>query len=156
MLILIPMIAGSVLFIVLSTHHQLILGEPVGNRPLPDWGLILANVFILLVGVLVPVAVMTFKLRVAVSPDRLTVDYGILARNQAPVSDIERAEAVDYRPIRDYGGWGLRSSFRSGRRAYTVSGSRGVEVDLVDGRRWLIGSQRPVELVRAIDRAREP
>jgi len=55
-----------------------------------------------------------------------------------------------YRPIAEYGGWGIRGIGRD--RAYNVSGDRGVQLELVDGRRILIGSQRPDELDAAIAR----
>ena len=56
-------------------------------------------------------------------------------------------------PIREYGGWGIRG-FRS-KRAYNVTGDRGVELTLVDGRKVGIGSRRAGELADAIAGARE-
>jgi hypothetical protein len=66
-------------------------------------------------------------------------------------SEILRCEAVEYRPIRDYGGWGLRGSDQH--RCFNARGHRGVRLELVDGRRVLLGSQRPEELAAAIARA---
>ena len=57
--------------------------------------------------------------------------------------DIESCESVTYRPIRDFGGWGVRYG-RSG-KAYNVYGKRGVQLVFTDGRRLLLGSQRPDE-----------
>jgi hypothetical protein len=56
-----------------------------------------------------------------------------------------------YRPIRDYGGWGIR--YGRGGKAYNVSGNRGVMLELSDGQKLLIGSQRPEELANAINLA---
>ncbi|HET6897964.1 MAG TPA: hypothetical protein VFK70_06445 [Vicinamibacteria bacterium] len=63
---------------------------------------------------------------------------------------IARWEARTYRPIREYGGWGLRFGPRG--RAYNVSGDRGVELTLDNGKRVLIGSQRSDDLAAAIGR----
>lgn len=71
-------------------------------------------------------------------------------RTQRRVSgqEIERAEARTYSPIREFGGWGIRLG-TSG-KAYTVSGSEGVQVHLLDGSSFLIGSQRGQELAEAL------
>ncbi|MGZ7167683.1 MAG: hypothetical protein ACXVIP_04695, partial [Halobacteriota archaeon] len=66
-----------------------------------------------------------------------------------PLSDIVTYEARQYRPVLEYGGWGIRFGTRR-KRAYTMSGNRGVELELIDGTRLLMGSQRPDELVSAI------
>ena len=53
-----------------------------------------------------------------------------------------RIEVVTYRPIADYGFWGIRAG-RDGERALIARGNRGVRLELTDGTRLLIGSQRP-------------
>ena len=53
-----------------------------------------------------------------------------------------------YRPILEYGGWGIRFGLKG--KAYNVSGNRGVQLELTNGKRLLIGSQRPEELWQAI------
>ncbi|MBW8868301.1 MAG: hypothetical protein JF610_13410, partial [Acidobacteria bacterium] len=47
--------------------------------------------------------------------------------------------------------WGLRFGRRG--RAYSISGNRGVELTLADGRRVMIGSQRADELAAALARS---
>ncbi len=64
-------------------------------------------------------------------------------------SEIETYEARQYRPLRDFGGWGIRFG-RSG-RAYTVSGNQGVQFVFKNGQRLLIGSQHADRLVEAVD-----
>ena len=64
---------------------------------------------------------------------------------------IRRIEVVSYRPIADYGGWGIRSG-RDGERVLNARGNRGVRLELADGTRLLIGSQRPEELAETIER----
>lgn len=62
--------------------------------------------------------------------------------------EIASAEVRTYRPIREYGGWGLR--YGPGGWAYNARGDRGVQLVLRDGRRVLIGSGRAEELLAAI------
>ena len=66
--------------------------------------------------------------------------------------DVRAALAVKYRPIRDYGGWGIRIGAKGW--AYNVSGDRGVELEMKDGTLLLIGSQRSEALAAAIENGR--
>jgi hypothetical protein len=60
-------------------------------------------------------------------------------------------EVRTYKPIKDYGGWGIR--YGRGSKAYNVSGNRGVMLEFSDGKRLLIGSQKPDDLANAISMA---
>jgi hypothetical protein len=71
-----------------------------------------------------------------------------LSFRRIPLEDMAGFEARMYRPIREYGGWGIR--FGRGGRAYNVSGNRGVRIDYANGKHILIGSQRADELAAAI------
>jgi len=62
--------------------------------------------------------------------------------------EYKKATAVTYRPIMDYGGWGIKWG-RKG-KAYNVSGKRGVMLELKNGKNLLIGSQRADELAEAL------
>ena len=65
-----------------------------------------------------------------------------------PFDTIQSATARTYRPIRDYGGWGLRGLGRD--RAWNMSGNHGVQLVFHDGRRLLLGSQQAGELAAAL------
>ena len=64
-------------------------------------------------------------------------------------SDIERYESRTYRPLREFGGWGIR--WAPGKIAYNVRGNQGVWLERTNGRSVLVGSQRVEEFVTAID-----
>jgi hypothetical protein len=53
-----------------------------------------------------------------------------------PFRDINRCEVRTYRPIREYGGWGIRYG-RNG-KAYNVSGDRGVQLEFIKGRTYAL------------------
>jgi hypothetical protein len=65
-----------------------------------------------------------------------------------PWDQIRSVEPRTYRPIRDFGGWGVRWSARG--IVYHARGKRGVRLVLASGERILVGSQRPEVLGRAI------
>ena len=92
-----------------------------------------------------------------VTPSVARVWFGWIPtyRRVVPIGTIQRLEVVNYRPLADYWGWGIRSG-RDGERVHNARGYRGVRLDLADGSRLLIGSQRPEALARAIERAMLP
>ena len=62
--------------------------------------------------------------------------------------EIKSFSAEDYRPIKEFGGWGIR--WRPGKIAYSTSGSEGVRIKRKDKRDVMIGSKKPEKLAKAI------
>jgi len=62
--------------------------------------------------------------------------------------DLSEYHARTYRPLLEYGGWGIRCGWKG--RAYNVGGNRGVQLAFRNGRRMLIGSSKASELEAAI------
>lgn len=95
-------------------------------------------------------------LRVEVTTAGLFVRFEPFHRKtrQIDLNDVVEIEAVKYRPIRDYGGWGLRNGPRS--RCLNVGGEEGVRIDYANGYHVLIGSQRATELAAALTRIWTP
>lgn len=61
---------------------------------------------------------------------------------------IQSVESITYRPVRDFGGWGVRWGARG--IVYNARGDRGARMVLASGERVLVGSQRADELARSI------
>lgn len=102
------------------------------------------------VGGVVALFVWTLRLTTEVRDDALYLKFTPLHRSyrRVPWDAVESVEAVRYRPIREYGGWGIR--FGRGTVAYNVSGSEGVRLNRPGQRELLVGSQQPYDLARAI------
>lgn len=132
--------------------HQLGRGVPWGNQPMTDTGLILTSIWIFALCCGVVWLFLIMSLRVEVRSDALHVHFKPLKRRTVAYSDIAKVEAVRYRPIVHYGGWGIRRGRKGW--AYNVSGDQGVRLDFHDGRHLLLGSQRSTELAAAIERER--
>jgi len=126
---------------------QIVLGRTFGDRPAPDWVIVPTW---LAFGIALPVWLWSLCLVTRVDGDGLHVRFRLLgAGRRFGFDEIAGVESIRCRPLRDFGGWGVRWAGRRG-RAYSVSGNRGVAVDLQDGGRWVIGSQRPDELAAAV------
>jgi hypothetical protein len=109
---------------------------------------------LIVVGVTCAVIFLVPWLRVEVQGATLSYRFFPLQRKPRIVDlrEIRAARAVTYRPIRDYGGWGIRLGAKGW--AYNVSGDRGVELEMTNGTLLLIGSQRPEDLAAAIESGR--
>lgn len=131
-------------------YQQLVLGQPWGDRPMSDMALILTSIGIFLFSGGMSYLFYSLRLITEVRPEGLAIQFYPLHRKVIPYHRIKSCQARSYKPIREYGGWGIK--FGPGGRAYNVSGDRGVQLVLDDGKRILIGSQRSDELERAIKR----
>jgi hypothetical protein len=97
------------------------------------------------------------RMTTEVTPTDIRVWFGWVPtyRRFVPVGSVSKVTVVSYRPLADYGGWGIHSG-RDGERALIARGNRGVRLELADGTRLLIGSQKPETLAEAIERASHP
>jgi hypothetical protein len=108
------------------------------------------------VGLGLPLLIVLGVLRMTtvVTPTEVRVWFGWIPtyRRAIPIGTVARVEVVHYRPFADYGGWGIRHG-RDGEKALSARGDRGVRLRLTDGSKLMIGSQRPEELVLALEGA---
>ena len=97
------------------------------------------------------------RMTTEVTPTEVRVWFGWVPtyRRAFPVAAVQKVEVVSYRPLADYGGWGVRTG-RDGERVFNARGNRGVRLDFADGGRVLIGSQKPETLADAVERAVRP
>lgn len=118
-----------------------------------------------IVGLLVSAIALVFgRLVIEVDELELRATWGYLGwpRRVFPLSAIHDIEVVQYRPLRQFGGWGIRCGRIDGQTtmAYTVRGNRGVRFSLteeirvgfVSTRSFLIGSLEPERLQQALGR----
>jgi hypothetical protein len=142
--VLVIMVSGVAWY---GAYQQLILKKPFGDNPAPDS---LMWVILVVFGIGFPLFFYSLRLVTEVRPNGLYYRFYPLHRrfHKLSFSDIAGCEAVTYRPIRDYGGWGIRFGHRG--KAFNVRGNRGVDLVLNDQSRILIGSQKPEQLAMAL------
>jgi hypothetical protein len=122
-----------------------------GDNPQQTSDVVLA----VIVGIGVPIAIaalfLLLKLQTEVRQDGLYIRYFPfhIHFKRFRSEDLSECYARRYRPIWEYGGWGIRYSLRNG-MAYNVSGNQGVQLVFKNGKKLLIGSQKPDELEAAI------
>jgi hypothetical protein len=96
----------------------------------------------------------TMRLTVTVTSHDLRIGFFPFFSKRVAVHEIVEVEVQEYRPFREFGGWGVRWSLRDSTTCYTMSGTRGVRIITKSGKKYLIGSAKPDALAAAIDRAR--
>ena len=151
--ILLPILVVLLVVFGYGLIQQLVLKEPFGDNPASDTALIIAAVTVFVLGGGSMLLLYKMKLVTKLDSNCLHILFFPLRRRDIPLSDIAHWEARTYNPIRDYGGWGIRVG--RGGWAYNVSGNRGVQLQLTNGKKLLIGSQRSEELCAAIATAKK-
>jgi hypothetical protein len=138
-------------------YVQLVQGEPWGDKPMSDTALIVTAILVFAFDLALLALFVWGHLRTEVRDDGLYVRLVPihLSFHRLPLVDVRQVEAVTYRAIMDYGGWGIRYSFSKKGKAYNVSGNRGVRLTYTTGRHLLLGSQQPDQLATAIEALRE-
>ena len=102
-----------------------------------------------IVALVVAVWFLRLKLVTEVRDDGLFIWFVWLwPERTIPWDQIRSVETRTYRPIRDFGGWGVRWAAKG--IVFHARGNRGVRLVLSSGERVLIGSQRPDDLAHAI------
>lgn len=102
--------------------------------------------------VLAASAVAFSSLTIEVADGRLTWHFGPgVMRKSVPVATIARAETTR---TRVWEGWGIHLTLRGW--LYNVAGRGAVLITRHDGGRFMLGSDEPDALLRAIQAAREP
>ena len=123
--------------------QQIVMGIPWGNNPTSDY------VFLLFCIIPVSLIALFLILRLDTQIDETGVYYRYFPlhfkKRKIDWSEIDDAHIRKYKPISEYGGWGIRYGFKGG-VAYNVSGKSGLQLKLIDGKRLLIGTQKPKEI----------
>jgi len=123
--------------------QQLILGKPWGDRPAPD---ILLVILFLLMAVML---LFFYCIKLETEINETGIYYRFFPFQISPQkiewSAINSATVIKYHPLREYGGWGIRYSFGN-KKAYSISGNQGLQLELKSGQRLLIGTQQPAAI----------
>jgi len=112
-----------------------------------DLTAIVSIVFSLLMIIAFNIIVLIMRLETEINDNKITYQY--IPFHQKPreilLSDIMEIFIRDYKPLREYGGHGIQRRIRKG-RSFTVSGNKGLQIILNNGKKILLGTHKPKEL----------
>jgi hypothetical protein len=124
--------------LVYGMFQQFVLHIPFGNNPMSNNGYILTVIFIMVFNAFF----FMLQLRTRIDEEGIFIRFFPIHRKYKSYlwTSICKAYIREYKPIREYGGWGLRLG------AYNVSGNKGLQLEFKNGDKLLIGTNKPDEL----------
>ncbi|TCK85085.1 DUF6141 family protein [Albibacterium bauzanense] len=134
---------------ILGAYKQVIERQQFGDKPMSNEGLIFATGLVVLFTVLFVFA----RLETQVKNDGIYIRFFPfhISFKYYPWDKITRSFVRKYRPLVEYGGWGLRFSIFGSGTAYNVSGNMGLQLQFTDQKKLLIGTSSPEELIKALN-----
>ncbi|MCX8210958.1 MAG: hypothetical protein OTI34_07930 [Lewinella sp.] len=102
---------------------------------------------------LVMILLATIELRTVITEDGLEVKFWPFGRRRIFKSEIKTARVRKYAPLREFGGWGYRIG--PGGKAFNMQGNMGLQLEMMDGEKLLIGTRKPEELAAWVENWRQ-
>lgn len=127
---------------------QLFFDVSIGNKPVSNNSLTLLW---LIFGCFLPLLFQFCGLHIQVRSNGLYIKFAPFHFGYKKIENISSYEMRKFRPLADYGGWGIR--YGSQGKAYIVSGCEGVQFLTSDGKKLMIGSQNPHDFIMALNQA---
>jgi len=130
--------------------QQVFMGIPFGNNPTPDYVVWLIGLFPLLVIALFRL----LTLETVINKEGVHYRFRPFQRKARVIKpeDIASFEVKRYKPLKEYGGWGIRTGFGKKSSAYNVSGNQGALFHLKNGKRFMLGTQNPASIRSALEK----
>lgn len=141
------LLSGIGLIPIYGIYKQLILGEKFGDNPMPDIGLIIFFLFVF--GIIAFIGSM--KLTTEIDQYDIKIHFYPMLKKQIKWSEVKHVEVVNYGFV---GGWGVRFWPKYG-TVYNVKGTKGLAIELLNGKKFVIGTQKENELNLFLDKLRK-
>lgn len=126
-------------------YKQLILGENFGNNPTSDLGLVFVSVIIFSI-----VGLFGFlRLKTEIDENEIRMNFFPFVKKRINWREIKSVNIVNYGFV---GGWGIRLWTKYG-TVYNTNGNKGLAIELTNGKKILIGTQKETELNKIVEKA---
>lgn len=140
---LIPMIVMSYGMI-----RQIIYKETFGNHPLSDSTLTLLWIISILFAIILIYLFRFSYLKIEINTKGFNYRFIPFHRSVKHIlpKDVINYEIVDVKPIRDYGGWGIRYGLAGTGKGYIFAGNKGIRFTLRNNKKILFTTENPIKL----------
>lgn len=130
---------------IFGMYKQLILGEKFGDNPMSDFGLIIFCVIIF--GV---IALFWFmRLKTEIDENEIRMKFFPFVKKKVHWKEIKSVEIVNY----GFVGYGIRIGSKYG-TVYNTNGNKGLAIELKNGKKFVIGTQKVSELNKIVEKAK--
>src|SRR5690606_34724483 len=124
--------------------QQIILKKPFGDKPMSNTEVI---VFVLFMAVFFCLFTI-MKLITVIDRSGIKMHFVPFVKKEVKWEDVKSLSVVNYGFV---GGWGIRFGSSYG-TIYNVKGKMGLAIELTNGKKFLIGTQKPEEIQNVVDR----
>ncbi|HTL80160.1 MAG TPA: DUF6141 family protein [Bacteroidia bacterium] len=131
-----------------AIYVQIICKIPWGNKPAPDIVIYMAEAVVVLITLLL----FSIRLKTEIKEDGIYYQFSPLqfSLRKKAWADIEKCYVRQYRPVAEYGGWGMRMGIFGAGRAINVKGNMGIQLVMKSGKKLLIGTQKAEEAEKVL------
>jgi len=131
-----------------GVFKQVVGGHQFGDKPMSNTDLLITSGLVLLLTILF----INFRLDTQIKKDGIYVRFFPfhLAFKHYTWDKISKSFVRQYSPIAEYGGWGLRLGIFGNGKALNVSGNKGLQLEFLDNKKLLIGTQKPDEITETL------
>lgn len=107
------------------------------------------------IGALVIALFFSMKLKTKIDAEGITYSFKPFVKQKNHTwAEFDKVWVRKYKPLIEYGGWGLRGGFGKG-TAYSIWGKYGLQLNFKNGKQILIGSQKQEELATFLKTLKE-
>ena len=137
------------LVVIFGMVQQLVFGKPFGNPSVRNW--------VLPLFLIIPLGLFIFLrlnvLHTEISEAGIQYKFSPYHSHTRSIqwNEIDKCYVRVYSPVKEFGGWGVRFSIRDGGKALNVKGNYGIQLELKNGEKLLIGTQKPEEAKQVLE-----
>ncbi|WP_350291295.1 hypothetical protein [uncultured Croceitalea sp.] len=132
-------------------YEWYIVGENIDKIDASNY---IGQTAIILMLLLIVGLMLFLRLKTSINENGIQYRFTPFHRKKRIISWKEMSECYTrkYQPITEFGGWGIKPVPKSKDMAYNVKGNMGIQIKLKDGKKILIGTQKPEEAQLVINR----
>ncbi len=129
-----------------------VAGKAPLNPKIDDEGLFIVAVILPLMFFVLFFVFLKSSLQTEVRDNEIIIRFPVFIRKpiQIKFEDLISYEVVDYNPVKDFGGHGIKT--KKNVKTFTVSGKKGIKLLNKNGKVFLIGTQRAYAFLSAIEK----
>ena len=124
--------------------QQIILKKPFGDKPMSNAEVVVFVAFMVVFFYLFTI----MKLITVIDRSGIKMQFVPFVKKQVKWEDVKSLSVVNYGFV---GGWGIRFGSSYG-TIYNVKGKMGLAIEFTNGKKLLVGTQKPDEIQNVIDR----
>ena len=141
------LLGTSAIIPIVAIYLESIQGGEFGENPSSGTGLNVATIAFFSVIALI----WLIRLKTEIDHKEVRMIFSPFVKKTVQWNEIKKAEVLNYGFV---GGWGIRLWTKYG-TVYNIKGNKGLAIELKNGKKFLIGTQKEEELKRVVEKLRQ-